>query len=107
MKIVNRGYLLVRPTLKFQTWAKNANPDILIDLDDREGSVYLIDDDFFEEEPIIEQLFKKILVQELEAVTGEETLWPDDVSRENFDELFTVEFGSMVFDAEKSDLKKD
>ena len=106
MKIVNRAYLMVRPTLKFQTWAQITNPELMIDLEDREGSIYLIDEDFFEEEPIIEKLHTKIMIQEFEAVTDEADLWPQNLSREGFDEYFTTEFGSMVFDAEKSDLKK-
>lgn len=107
MKLVNRGYMLVRPTRAFQEWAQKANTDLFIDLDHNEGTVYLIEEDFLEEEPIIEESFKKILLHEIEAVTDEEGAWPEAFNRELFDQFFTVEFGSMVLDLHKSDLRKD
>lgn len=107
MKLVNRGYMLVRPTRQFQEWAQKANPDLFIDLDNNEGSIYLIEEDFLEEEPIVESSFKKILLHELEAVTDEEETWPSEMNRAVFDQFFTVEFGCMVLDLLKSDLKKD
>lgn len=99
--------MLVRPTRAFQVWAQQANTDLFIDLDHNEGSIYLIEEDFLEEEPIIEASFKKILLHEIEAVTDDEATWPEDFNRELFDQFFTVEFGSMVFDLQKSDLKRD
>jgi hypothetical protein len=107
MKIVNRGFMLVRPTTQFQEWAQKANEEVFNDLGNTEGTVYLIEEDFFDEEPIVEQNFKKILLHEIEAVCEDETLWPADLNRELFDRFFTYEFGSMVLDTQKSDLKKD
>ena len=72
-----------------------------------EPNVYLITEDFFDIEPIIEQHFKKIFKNELAMITDNEEDWPEDLSQENFLEWFELEVGSTVFDLEKGDLKSE
>ena len=102
MKIVNRGYLIVQPKQAFIDWA--AKQDAEIDLfGELEPSIYLIEEDFFEDEPIIEQNFKKIFFNELESFSEDEDGYPE-VKRANFDEWFSVNAGSAVYDAQKEGL---
>ena len=107
MKIINRGFIIVRPTKLFWAWANQFNEeDLEVEANDEiEPNVYLITEDFFEIEPIIEQNFKKIFRTELSMVTDIEEEWPEDRSMEIFEKWFRLELGSTVFDVEKSDLK--
>jgi hypothetical protein len=106
MKIVNRGYITVTPNQKFWDWANEFESDMEFSVeDDVEPNVYLITEEFFEIEPIIEQNFKKIFKNELAMITEEEETWPQDRTMEVFLEWFKLEIGSTVFDLEKSDIK--
>lgn len=107
MKILNRGFLLVRPKQDFCDWAKKQDPDYLFDeADEIEPSVYLVDEDAMEVEPIIEQNFKKILINECEALTDNDDEIPAP-TMELFNKWFSVEYGGCVFDALKGDLKAE
>lgn len=106
MKIVNRGYITVAPNKPFWDWANEFESDMEFSVeDDVEPNVYLITEEFFEIEPVIEQYFKKIFKNELAMITESEEDWPQDRTMELFLKWFTLEVGSTVFDLEKSDLK--
>lgn len=107
MKTVNRGYILVEPLQPFCDWAKDHDEDFDFNEDDDiEGTVYLIDEDFFEIEPVIEKHFKKIMHNECAAVTDDESHWPKP-SMELFLAWFTIRIGGTVFDTQKTDLIAD
>jgi hypothetical protein len=105
MKIVNRGFITVRPNQPFVDWANQQDEEFQIDAD-VEPSVYLIEEDFFEVEPIIERNFKKIFTCELEAVSDNEDDFPE-ITKNNFLEWFSLEVGSTVIDLQKEDLIRD
>lgn len=109
MKIVNRGYVIVRPTEHFWNWANQfADEDLKVQMEDgMEPNIYLIEEDFFEIEPVIERSFKKIFKTELLMVNDDEESWPEDRSMETFLAWFDLEFGATVLDLEKSDLKRE
>lgn len=108
MKLVNRGYITITPNKSFWDWANTFESDMEFSVEDGiEPNVYLITDEFFEIEPIIEQHYKKIFKNELSMITEEEEAWPAERSMEVFLEWFTLEIGSTVFDLEKSDIKVD
>lgn len=105
MKIVNRGYIIVRPKKAFMDWA-NQNDEDFEDLQDAEANIYLTEEDFYEDEPIIKASFKKIFMNELKSVTEDKTVYPE-MELDVFRNWFEVELGSMVFDMQKEDLKAD
>jgi hypothetical protein len=108
MNIVNRGYISVIPKQPFIDWVNTFEDNIELSLDfDNEPSVYLITEDFIDDEPVIKQHFKKIFRNELLAITEDELDWPQSISLELFLEWFEVSLGSMVFDLEKSNLEKE
>jgi hypothetical protein len=108
MKIINRGFITVRAKSAFWDWANNFEDSFgFTEADDIEPNAYLITEDFFEIEPLIEQNFKKIFINELSMVNENEEDWPQDRTQELFLEWFHLELGSSVFDLEKSDLKSD
>ena len=99
MKILNRGFLILKPKNEFWTWANQFSEEEIIfsETDDCEGNIYLIEEDFFEIEPIIEKNFKKILKNELSAVTDEEN-WPENLTIELFNSWFYLDFVSEKLD---------
>ena len=55
---------------------------------------------------MLQQSFKRIFLNELDAVTDDEDSFPE-VKLEVFKEWFTVELGSTVFDSMKKGLDRD
>lgn len=103
MKIVNRGYLKVKAKQPFIDWATATDADSFIDADS-EANIYLVEEDFFDIEPIIKANFKKIFLNELDAVSEDDSTFPE-IKLEVFEEWFNVEAGTMVFDCEKGGLQ--
>lgn len=105
MKIVNRGFIRVKAKQPFSDWANSMEDEFIMD-DFVESNVYLIEEDFFEIEPLIKANFKKIFKNELLAVSEDKDDYPE-ITLELFEEWFETEVGNAVFDCEKSDLKRD
>lgn len=105
MKFVNRGYVMVRPKEAFIVWA-NENDADYSDLEDNEPSIYLIQEDFFDDEVVLKEYFKGIFTNELMAVTDNESKYPP-IRWEVFNEWMDVRLGTTVFDAESSALQAD
>lgn len=104
MKTVNRGFLLIEPRQAYCDWAKSIDPDFDFDeSDEPEGTLYLIEDDFFDTEPILEKLFKRILTNECGAVEENEENWPA-FTIELFHSWFKTKWGVTVNDTLKGEL---
>lgn len=100
--------MLVQPRAAFAAWANQYVEDELFQIDPEyaEKNCYLIEEDFMEIEPLIEQNFKAIFTQELIQVTEDESVWPE-INLANFQAFFAYEFGSVVIDVQKADLKRE
>jgi hypothetical protein len=108
MKLINRGFISIRPKQAFWDWANEFESDLIFSVDDgMDPTIYLITEDFFDAEPIIEQHFKKIFASELSMITESEEDWPPVRTADVFLEWFNVEVGTTVFDLEKADLKSE
>jgi hypothetical protein len=108
MKLLNRGFIAVKPSKHFIEWANTFESEWEIDLDvDSEPTVYLISEDFLEIEPVLKLHFRQIFMNELSMITENEEDWPESLSMERFLEWFNVEVGSTLFDLEKSDLRSE
>jgi hypothetical protein len=105
MKIVNRGFITVRPKQAFVDWANEQDAEFQIDLN-AEPSVYLIEENFFDIDPIIESKFKLIFECELSAVSDNEENFPA-IKMGVFKDWFSLEVGSTVIDLESEDLVSD
>ena len=105
MNVLNRGFITITPKKPFFDWSNTIDSEIQFSIeDDIEPTLYLITEDFFDIEPLIEQHFKKIFKNELTAITEDEELWPTERNIDVFLELFDINLGSMVFDLEKSNI---
>lgn len=105
MKFVNRGFIQVTPKKAFIDWANQHDEDFT-DLTDNEPSIYLVEDDFFDNDPVLLAHFKKIFKNELKAVCADEELFPP-LTIEEFHNWFDVTLGTSVFDTQKSNLIAD
>jgi len=105
MNILNRGFITVTPKQDFWDWANKIDTEFQFSEEDAvEPNVYLITEDFFDEAPLLEQHFKKIFKNELMSVSEDDSEWPEIINLNVFQEWFSVQFGSMVFDLEKSNV---
>ena len=105
MNVLNRGFITITPKKPFFDWSNTIDSELQFSIeDDIEPTVYLITEDFFDIEPLIEQHFKKIFKNELTAITEDEELWPTERNIDVFLEWFDIQLGSMVFDLEKSNI---
>jgi len=105
MKFVNRGYLTVKPTKLFIDWANNYDEDFSA-LESSEASVYLIEEDFYDDEPVLKSHFKNVFQNELLAVTEDESVYPE-IKFEVFNDWFDVEMGTSVFDTQSGGVVAD
>lgn len=105
MKIVNRGYIIIKANQPFFDWANQFEDDMYFsEEDDLEPTVYLIEDEFMEVEPVIQQNFKKIFINELSMITDDESEFPQ-LTEELFYEWFEITAGTTVIDTLSSNLQ--
>jgi hypothetical protein len=104
MTILNRGQIVVFPTENFQNWAKQNSEEDLFFSSQAEPSVYLIEEEFWEDELIIEKYRKKILKREFSEICPDDSKWPTIKDNEQFRYYFNVFLGLVVVDLLESDL---
>ena len=59
MNLVNRGFIFVSPRKPFIDWAKEIDTNLLMD-ENAEGTMYLIEEEFWDDELILKQYAKKL-----------------------------------------------
>jgi hypothetical protein len=96
MKILERGFIVVKPKQKFIDWA-NSNDQDFSELTTNEANVYLVEEDAYDDDVLLKTKFKDIFFSELLAVTEDEAEFPE-ITMESFHDHFAVSFGSSVFD---------
>ena len=104
MNLLNRGQIVVFPTKAFETWSSLNSEEELFFAEDPEPTVYLIEEEFWDDELILEKHRKKIFQRECLAVCADESKWPQMKDNEQFRSYFTVHLGLMVFDLLDSEL---
>ena len=95
--ILDRGFIMVEAKPEFMNWLKKHSDNSLIGIDDSEPSVYLITDDFLDDELVIKQNFEEIFIYELESTSIHESFWPE-INLAEFYHYFTVKIGVSVYD---------
>jgi len=107
MKLVDRGFITVTPSERFQDWVKNTSEELFLCDSHREASCYLIEEEFWEEEKLLEKYFKKICRQEFFPVSQDSDTWPRIENIQDFKSYFSIEIGSFVYDLLSKDIKKE
>lgn len=106
MNLVNRGFIFVRPSKTFIDWAKEIDTDLVID-ENAEGSTYLIEEEFWDDELILKQYAQKIASQEFSSITEDNTIWPKWTELTEFEAFFRVDIGCTCIDLLKEPLQKE
>ena len=85
---------------------KNGEKSHLIDTTN-ESSCYLIEEDFWEEDLLLEKYYKKISKQEFYPITQDAENWPLLDNPADFMIYFNVQFGTFVYDLLVKDLLRE
>ena len=104
MNILNRGQIVIFPTENFQQWATQNSDEELFLSSQPEPAVYLIEEEFWEDELIIEKYRKKIMRREFSEICSDESKWPIIKDNEQFRFYFNAFLGLVVVDLLESDL---
>ena len=106
MNLVNRGFIFVSPRKPFIDWAKEIDTDLVMD-ENAEGTMYLIEEEFWDDELILKQYAKKISAQEFSSISDDDTLWPKWTELAEFEAFFSIEMGCTCIDLLKEPLQKE
>ena len=101
-----RKFIFVKPKNPFISWAQSNNPEIVID-ENAEGSVYLIEEDFWDDELILQQYAKKIAHQEFSSIVSDSNVWPQWNDLNEFEAFFNIEMGCTCVDLRAENLQKE
>ena len=58
MKILNRGFISIKPTNLYIDWKLNQSQEELIEPENPEATIYLIEEEFWDDEIILNKYFK-------------------------------------------------
>lgn len=106
MKLVNRGFLLAKPFAPFIDWATQIDPELMMD-ENSEGSLYLIEEEFWDDDLIIEKYAKKIWAQECSNIEADPKNWPVLSETRTVTHFFHLELGCTVIDLLKEPLEQE
>ena len=107
MKTVNRGFISITPTPLFIAWALKNSDEEQFFTNNPEPSIYLVEDDFWEDAIILEKYFKKIAEAEFKAICPDEEKFPIISNEDEFILYFSVSSGTIVHDLLKENLEKE
>jgi hypothetical protein len=113
MQIINRDLLVITPKQACVDWANALGEDFELQMDDMNGhdaaSSFLIPE-FEDEDEALEWMeegaegwFSLLLME----WTDDRTKWPEDLSWENLNNFFHVNYQSMVMDLVNEPIEKD
>jgi len=105
IKILNRGFISVTPKPFFyEAAAKEMNEEVFT-FKNAEPTIYLIEEDFWDNETVLKKHFKKIIATEKRQLNPSHNLKLDQINIENVGEYFTFRFGNLVIDNEDSGIE--
>ena len=111
--MVNRAAIILRYREPFVRWINesdpyNDSPNISMEDANREKTIYLISDDAGDDyERWIDLNYEVLFEDELEGWYTDESLWPQERTKELFDEWFAVECHTVIHDTVGGDIIDD
>ena len=111
--MINRAAVILKYKAPFIQWVNDAdpyndNPGITLESENKDSTVYLINEDDAENlEEWISLNFKQLFESEIEDWYTDESLWPKNRNRKLFDEWFDVECHSVLIDTVGSKIIDD
>jgi hypothetical protein len=107
MKTVNRGFISITPTPLFIAWALKYSDEVQFFTNNPEPSIYLVEDDFWEDSKVIEIYYKKISQQEFSSLCTKDEIIPIISSEEEFSLYFDLSLGTIVHDLLKENIERE
>jgi hypothetical protein len=107
MKILNRGFISVKPTVEFLNWKKSQSQEELFEPENSEATIYLIEEEFWDDDEIMKKYFKKIAKQEFHGTFENIENLPTIENVDDFDKYFQTELGTFVFDLLKTPISSE
>ena len=105
MKVLNRGYIIVSPkSIFFNELTPQSNIDYLVS-EEPEPSVYLIEEDFWDDETVLKKYYKRIVHSEMSQLETKDAHLLGKIKFENIHEYFKITMGSLVFDLDERPLE--
>ena len=109
IKILNRGFISVTPKSSFYDEVAKELDDFMAEFTNPEPTIYLIEEDFWDNDSVLKKHFKKILSCEKRQLSPMHQLELTEITAEKMNQYFTFSFGNLVIDNEESgiELTKD
>ncbi len=109
IKILNRGFISVTPKSSFYDEVAKELDDFTAEFTNPEPTIYLIEEDFWDNESVLKKHSKKILSCEKRQLSPMHQLELAEITAEKMNQYFTLSFGNLVIDNEESgiELTKD
>lgn len=105
MKVLNRGYIIVSPkSIFFNELTPQSNIDYLVS-EEPEPSVYLIEEDFWDDETVLKKYYKRIVHSEMSQLETKDAHLLGKIKFENIHEYFKITMGNLVFDLDERSLE--
>jgi hypothetical protein len=102
MKMLNRGFISIKPKTQFLNWKESQSKEEIIEPETQESTIYLIEEEFWDEEEILKKYFKKIAKQEFSSSSETTEQVPKIENLDDFSNFFHAELGTFVFDLLKT-----
>lgn len=107
MQLINRGFISVRPSSLFIDWLKTYDSNVLIMAEDAEATVYLIEEEFWDDALILKTYAKKIATLAFAEYGCDEDHWPSNFEIENFEHWFVCDLGCTCIDLLGAPIQKE
>lgn len=107
MGLLNRGFIIVSPKHDFisQILLQTQSDSVLAPRHP-EPSIYLIEEDFWDDELVLKKYYKKILKAEIKQIEAEKKITLPNINFDNLHDFFEITMGSLVFDLEDRSIER-
>ncbi len=107
MKILNRGFISVVPKPNFiKEFSKHEKGDHMLMPNIPEATIYLIEEDFWDDEIVLKKYYKKIIEAELRQIDSDKKTANNQFDSNNFHSYFEISMGNLVFDLENKSIEQ-
>jgi len=106
MKILNRGFISVIPKPNFiKEFSQHEKSDHILMPKNPEATIYLIEDDFWDDEIVLKKYYKRIIEAELRQIDSDINTAVNVINSDNFHSYFETSMGNLVFDLENQSIE--
>ena len=98
IKILNRGFISVTPKTSFYDEVLKELPETNMFHKNPEATIYLIEEDFWDNESVLKKHYKKILTSEKRHLSPTKKIELRQVTIDNIHDYFVFSFGNLVVD---------